>query len=326
MTKRYQPPFTLTPTIVTLVAEISETLGRLSVLGENTKTLRLRRANRIRTIQASLAIEGNTLSLEQITAVLDGKRVLAPAKDLQEVRNALLAYEKLPSWNPYLLSDLLTAHQVLMTGLLDNPGNFRSTGVGIMKGEQVIHLAPPADRVPFLIKELLAWLKTTKDHPLISASVFHYEFEFIHPFPDGNGRMGRLWQTLILAQWNPLLAYIPVESMIHDHQIEYYQAINQSTSKADSAVFIEFILKMIHDSVKESSHVSEKTSEKTSEKILCKIGENNAITIAELALQMGLTTRSIERNLKVLQQLNKLIRVGPAKGGHWELREDSHGH
>lgn len=315
----YAPPFTVTAAIVTLVSEISEALGRLSVLHEASSSIRLRRVNRIRTVQGSLAIEGNTLSEDQITAILDGKRVLAPPREIQEARNALLAYERLPSWKPHLASDLLAAHEVLMTGLVEAPGTYRTGGVGIMKGQDVVHLAPPAERVPALMKDLLGWLRVCRDHPLIASSVFHYEFEFIHPFPDGNGRMGRLWQTLILSQWNPLLAFLPVETLVHQHQAEYYAALNQSTAHANSSVFIEFMLRMIREAVQEAASASEKKTEKTSEKILRLIGENPKVTIAELGRLTGLTTRSVERNLQSLQAQGLVRRVGPDKGGHWEV-------
>lgn len=268
MSDVYQPPFSVTSDIVSLVAEISEVLGRLSVQPEVPISVRLRRINRIRSIQGSLAIEGNTLSESQITAILEGKRVWAPSREIQEARNALIAYERLGSWTPYKQTDLLAAHGVLMVGLLDNPGSFRSGGVGIMKGQAFVNIAPPAERVPALIKDLLSWLKVSKDHPLIASSAFHYEFEFIHPFADGNGRMGRLWQTLILSRWNPLLAYIPVETLVYQHQAEYYEALNLSGAKADSAPFIDFMLRMIRNAVVESAMMSEKKPEKTSEKIL----------------------------------------------------------
>ena len=321
MTDSYQPPFTVNAEIVALVAEISETLGRLALRHERSGLLRLRRADRIRTVQGSLAIEGNTLTEEQITAILEGKRVLAPAREIQEVRNALLAYEKLGSWRSNRIADLLAAHAVLMEGLVDAPGVFRTGGVGIMKGQDVIHLAPPADRVPALMKDLLAWIGSSKDHPLIASSVFHYEFEFIHPFPDGNGRMGRLWQTLMLARWKPLMAFMPVETMIHKNQAEYYAAINQSTAVGDSAAFIAFMLRMIRDAVTETAHVSEKMTEKTSEKILALIKENTSATIAELARITGLSARTIERNIRALRNQGRLLRIGPDKGGHWKVLE-----
>lgn len=247
----YQPPYTISPKIIHLISEISEKLGQLSVW-DKAAQLRLHRINHIRTIQGSLAIEGNTLSEKQITAILEGKTVLAPAREIQEVRNATLAYEQLKYWQADNENDLLQAHQRLMTGLIDDIGRYRSGNVGVMKGKQVIHLAPPADRISVLMHDLLLWLAQTDHHPLIVSCVFHYEFEFIHPFSDGNGRMGRLWQTLILGQWNPLLAYVPVENLVFQHQQAYYNAINQSTIASDSQVFIEFILTMILQAIKET--------------------------------------------------------------------------
>jgi Fic family protein len=246
------PPFTLTPNIIHLVANISEQMGRLSVASTQAAALRLNRINRIRTIQGSLAIEGNTLSEAQITAILEGKRVIAPPRELQEARNALATYEQLDRWQPEKEKDLLSAHALLMQTLVDDAGYYRKGNVGVMKGEQVVHMAPPANRVAGLMKNLLHWLKTSNQHPLIASCVFHYEFEFIHPFSDGNGRMGRLWQTLILSRWNPLFQNIPVESLVHEHQAEYYQAINTSTQKTDCAIFIEFMLRMILEAITSS--------------------------------------------------------------------------
>lgn len=254
MTKStYQPPYTITPEILNRVAAISEAIGRLTVLTDQAKALLLRRINRIRTIHGSLAIEGNTLSEAQITAILEGKQVIAPPREVQEVRNALAAYDRFDIWKPEAEKDLLEAHRILMSGLIDEAGIYRSGGVGVMAGQQVIHMAPPADRVPHLMADLFAWLAATDAHPLITSSVFHYEFEFIHPFADGNGRMGRLWQSLILARWNPLFADIPVESLIFEHQAEYYQALQESTRQTDSAPFIAFVLRMILDTVTTSA-------------------------------------------------------------------------
>jgi Fic family protein len=249
----YQPPYTITPEILNRVAAISEAIGRLTVLTDQARALRLRRINRIRTIQGSLAIEGNTLTESQITAILEGKRVIAPPREVQEVKNALAAYDKFDTWMPETEKDLLEAHRILISGLIDEAGRYRHSGVGVMAGQQVIHMAPPADRVPHLMADLFGWLAATDAHPLIASSVFHYEFEFIHPFADGNGRMGRLWQSLILARWNPLFADIPVESLIFEHQAEYYLAIQESTQKTDSAPFIAFMLRMILDTVTSST-------------------------------------------------------------------------
>ena len=249
MSHPYQPPYTITPAILNLVAKISETVGHLSALTDTAKALRLRRINRIRTIRGSLAIEGNTLSEEQITAILDGKRVIAPPREIQEVRNAIAAYDRFEQWRPEVEAELMEAHRILMAGLIDEAGAYRHSGVGVMADGQVIHMAPPADRVPALMHDLLEWLGASDQHPLITSSVFHYEFEFIHPFADGNGRMGRLWQTLILTRWKPLFANIPVESLVHKHQAEYYLALQKSTDQTDSAPFIEFMLRMILDAI-----------------------------------------------------------------------------
>ena len=244
----YQPPYTITPEILNRVAAISEAIGRLTVLTDQARALRLRRINRIRTIHGSLAIEGNTLSEAQITAILEGKQVIAPPREGQEVKNALAAYDRFDTWKPEAAKDLLEAHRILMSGLIDEAGLYRG-GVRVIAGSQVIHMAPPADRVPHLMSDLFGWLSATDVHPLIASSVFHYEFEFIHPFADGNGRLGRLWQSLILASWNPLFADIPVESLIFEHQAEYYQALQESTQKMDSAPFIAFMLRMILDTL-----------------------------------------------------------------------------
>lgn len=250
---KYQPPYTITPEILNRVAAISEAIGRLAVLIDQARSLRLRRINRVRTIRGSLAIEGNTLSEAQITAILEGKRVIAPPREVQEVKNALAAYDRFDTWKLEAEKDMLEAHRILMSGLIDEAGLYRHGGVGVMAGRQVIHMAPPADRVPQLMADLFAWLAATDVHPLIAGSVFHYEFEFIHPFADGNGRMGRLWQSLILARWNPLFADIPVESLIFEHQAQYYEAIQESTLQSDSAPFIAFMLRMILDTVTTST-------------------------------------------------------------------------
>ncbi|ENW18020.1 MULTISPECIES: Fic family protein [Acinetobacter] len=256
---KYQPPYKISSKIIHLISQISEAVGRLTVLVQIQDELKLRKANRIRTIQGSLAIEGNTLSEEQITAILNGKPVIAPPREIQEVRNAIKAYEQFQQWQPAIEQDLLKAHQVLMAGLIDEVGQYRHGGVGVMSGDQVVHLAPPASQVVRLMNDLLQWLEQSDEHPLITSSVFHYEFEFIHPFADGNGRMGRLWQTLILTKWNPIFANIPVESLIYQNQRAYYDALQASTDQTDSAPFIEFILQMIFDAIQSSSTTDQVT-------------------------------------------------------------------
>src|SRR5574344_448914 len=207
--------------------------------------LELRKENRIKTIHSSLAIENNSLSLEQITAIIEGKRVLGSPNEIQEVKNALQAYELLLTLNPYEEKDLLKAHKLMMADLVKRNGKYRKDGVGIFDGNQVVHLAPPADRVPFLMSDLFEWLKNSDVHPLIKSCVFHYEFEFIHPFQDGNGRMGRLWQTVILKEWKSVFAWLPIETLIKENQKEYYNVLGVSDSVANSTKFIEFMLSVI---------------------------------------------------------------------------------
>lgn len=237
----YKPPYTITPKITNLVAQISEAIGSYYA-HEN---LRLHRVNRIKTIHGTLAIEGNTLSTEQVTAVLEGKPVVAPINEVQEVRNALKAYELLDTLDPCKVDDLLKAHATMEAGLIDEIGCFRKGGAGVVSGKTVIHYAPDAERVPFLVNDLFEWLRTTDEHPLIASCVFHYEFEFIHPFADGNGRTGRLWQTLILSRWRPIFKNLPIENIVYKYQKEYYKAIAVSGGKAGCTPFVEFILGVI---------------------------------------------------------------------------------
>ena len=238
------PPYTITSHILALAERIGEAIGRAEEAAVSTD-LRLRRINRIRTIHGSLAIEGNTLSEEQVSTILDGKPVVAQLREIQEARNAIKAYVQYPQWEPASETDLLSAHEALMTALVDAPGHYRRGGVAVTGAGEVHHIGPPADRVPRLMSDLLAWLRSTSEHPLIASSVFHYEFEFIHPFEDGNGRMGRLWQTLILTRWKPLFAGVPVESLIHARQREYYEAIRASSARGESTPFIAYMLNAI---------------------------------------------------------------------------------
>ncbi|MDE0025043.1 MAG: Fic family protein [Spirochaetaceae bacterium] len=238
------PPYRITPEILSLVEQVGEGLGRAEALGI-ARDLRLRRISRIRSIRGSLAIEGNTLSEEQVATLLDGKPVLGSPREIQEARNAIKAYDRYESWAPESEGDLLSAHGVLMAGLLDDPGRYRRGGVAVGGAGVVHHVAPPAGRVPELMAALLHWMRSTADHPLIVSSVFHYEFEFIHPFEDGNGRLGRLWQTLVLTRWQPLFAHLPVESLVHAHQSAYYGAIRASSAAGESTPFITFMLQMI---------------------------------------------------------------------------------
>lgn len=292
-----QPPYTITPAIVNLIAEISETIGRYSALAEQNLTPRLRRENRIRAIQASLAIENNTLTLEQVTAVIEGKRVLGHPREIQEVRNAFATYEAMKDWDASAEEDLLAAHELLMRGLVDETGQYRSGGVGIFQGEQLVHMAPPADRVPKLMADLLDWLATTHEHPLVASCVFHYEFKFIHPFADGNRRMGRLWQTLILRNWKPLLAYLPVETVIRDRQKDYYRVLAAADQQADATPFIEFMLGALRDAVHEAV-LTDQAGDQASDQVAALIRAigNGELGSNNLMQALGLPHRPTFRN------------------------------
>lgn len=257
-----KPPFEITNAIIGYVAEIAELTGKLSSTNKFSANPMLRRTNRIRTIHGSLAIEQNTLTLEQVTAVLNGKQVLAPPKDIAEVKNAYEIYERLDELNPYSVDDLLTAHSIMTRGLVDESGVFRSKPVGVVDQEgHVLHFGTLPQYVPDLVMELLDWVKNSDVHMLIRSCVFHYEFELIHPFADGNGRVGRLWHTLLLSKWNPAFAWLPVESIIHDRQQEYYAAINASNDAGESTVFIEFMLSAIKASLIDAISTSDKMSD-----------------------------------------------------------------
>lgn len=244
-----KPPYTITYKILALVASISEKIGEINASHLYKPATELRKKNRIKTIQSSLEIEGNTLTEEQITALLENKRVIAPQKDILEVQNAIKVYQQLNQFNPYQLKDLVKAHAVLMSGLIDNPGKLRTTNVGIVKGSKVEHIAPSGTMINGLMKDLFDYLKKDNDLILIKSCVFHYEFEFIHPFTDGNGRMGRLWQTLILMQQYPVFEYLPVETLIKQKQTEYYNKLSESDKKGNSTPFVEFMLGIILESL-----------------------------------------------------------------------------
>ncbi len=247
----YKPPFHMTERMTSLIAEISESVGRISVLQGEMASPRLRRENRIRTIHSSLAIEHNSLTLDQVTAILDGKRVLGNPNEIREVQNAYQAYELMLQLDTSSVQDLLKAHQLMMHGLVPENGKFRSGGVGVFDGEVLIHMAPPAEFVPQHIQNLFEWYHASELHPLVKSAVFHYEFEFIHPFADGNGRMGRMWHSLLLGKWKELFFWLPIEELIQSRQREYYDALGTADALADSACFVEWMLEIIRDSLKE---------------------------------------------------------------------------
>lgn len=291
---KYVPPYDITEEMLELASEIMEELGRLSGVSDLEKLPRLRRVNRIRSIQSSLAIENNTLSLEQVTDVIDGKRVLGPQDDIIAVKNAFEVYKMLSQFDPFSLNDLEKAHGVMMQGLIENAGVLRKSSVGVINEKgKVIHIAPPYVMVPSLMEQLFDWLKTSKTQMLIRSSIFHYEFEFIHPFSDGNGRTGRLWQTVLLASWKPIFEWIPIESIIKDNQEEYYKAISISTSEGKSNAFIMFMLRIIRKAVAEiardtrnhQSHISNQI------KALMAVIETYPMSCVELMEKLGMKSR-----------------------------------
>lgn len=251
MDEKYIPPYEITDEMLELVSNIMESLGKLSNVNKLEKLPRLRRVNRIKSIHSSLAIENNTLSIEQVTDIINGKQVFGPKEDIIAVHNANLAYKELENINPHSIDDLLKIHGIMMNGLVSEAGKIRTGQVGVYNNDgKVVHLAPSAKLVSGQLEQLFDWIKNSSANMLIKSSVFHYEFEFIHPFRDGNGRMGRLWQTSLLASWKPIFAWIPIESIIKDNQEEYYNAITLSTSQAKSNIFIVFMLNVINKAIK----------------------------------------------------------------------------
>lgn len=288
----YEPPFTISPKTIKLISVISEYTGRID-LDDLTHSPQLRKQNRIKTITGTLAIEGNTLNLEQVTAIVEGKRVLGQQREIAEVLGAIKAYESLSTWQSFNKRDLLEAHQMMMSGVMKSAGRFRQTAVGIHKGKKVIHIAPGADRAPQLMADLLLWCKTSEHHPLIVSCVFHYEFEFIHPFSDGNGRIGRLWQTLILGQWKPLFYLLPLESVIKEQQTQYYEALAKADNAANSTVFIEFMLEAIQAVLRQSDPVTVQVSDQV--KKLLAVLKNKCMSREALMSELGLSHKATFR-------------------------------
>lgn len=322
----YIPPFTVSAEAINLIAEISGLIERYAIRLEQEDGLLLRKVNRIKTIHSSLAIEGNTLNEDQVRDIIDGKTVVAPIKEIQEVKNAIATYNLYPTLNPYSVKDLLKAHGVMMQALMDDAGRFRRGGVGVFSELGLVHMAPPAERVPFLMDDLFAWLQSSKDHLLIRSCVFHYEFEFIHPFIDGNGRTGRLWQSLILGRLHPLFEHLPVENMVYANQQAYYDAITASTHAGQSGPFIDFMLNEIYKTLKshqgeELMDVGNNVGNNVGNKeriILDAIRKRPTVTTPQLAELLGVTKRQCERILSNMKQQGLLRRVG-TKGGHWEI-------
>lgn len=255
----YIPPFKYTDKIVNLIADISRQIEQFASTTNDADKLCLRKANRIKTIHSSLAIEGNNLTEGQVKDIINGKNVIAPIKEIQEVKNAIATYDLYQSLNPFDVKDLLRAHGTMMMALTDDAGKFRRSGVGVFSETGLVHMAPPADRVPELIGNLMEWVAKSDVNLLVRSCVFHYEFEFIHPFSDGNGRTGRLWQSLLLGQYHPVFEHLPVENLVFANQQAYYDAITVSNRQGESTVFIEFMLTEILETLKGHQGVELKT-------------------------------------------------------------------
>lgn len=244
-----KPPYDITPKILKLITSISEKLGEINATYLSKQSPQLRKQNRIKTIHSSLQIEGNTLTEEQITALIENKRIIGPEKDVMEVLNAIKLYDNLEKYKFHSDKSFLKAHKELMNGLIQSPGKYRTKGVGIVKGNIVEHVAPPAENVPFLMKDLFEYLEDSEELTLIKSCVFHYEMEFIHPFIDGNGRMGRLWQTLILMSEYTVFEFLPFETLISQTQNEYYNSLAMCDKLGKSTIFIEYMLGVIDRSL-----------------------------------------------------------------------------
>jgi len=319
------------------IGDIHALLERVKISEEQSgDVLHLRRLNRILSIHASTAIEGNRLTLGQVTDVINGKPVWGPPKDIKEVQNAWQAYNEMTGYDPWAVGDLLQAHAHLTDTLIGESGRFRTVGVAVVRGDGVVmHRGSPAGQVPALVEQLLQWGKTAEAHPLIKSSAVHYMLEYIHPFRDGNGRIGRLWQTLILSRWNPLFAWMPVETLVHHNQALYYKALQDShTGSVNCRPFIGFMLDAIGNSLYKYIDVATETARdvlvnvpvnvpvnEVSDKILTLLRSNPKATAQKMALALDVTDKTIKRHLKTLREQGRLRRVGSDKAGHWEVVE-----
>lgn len=311
----YKPPFTVTDKMISYISSISEKIGRITVTNSLVSKPHLRKNNRIQSIHSSLKIEANSLSLGQVRDIIDGKAVLGEQKEIQEVKNAYTAYERFSEIDPYNIKSLKQFHGIMTKYVVEESGDFRCGEEGVFNGGQCIFMAPPAQLVPQLMEELFAWMKSEKDkiHPLILSSVFHYEFVFIHPFSDGNGRMARLWHTAILSKWKPVFEYIPIESQIEKFQSEYYDAIARCHVEGESTIFIEFMLFQIDRILEDiANRIDEESGAFTEyiKKLLSVMEYDVPYTSAALMEKMGLKSREgFRRNyLRPAVELN-LVRM-----------------
>lgn len=329
--EKYIPPYKVSEEAVNLIAEISAAVERFDIEISGVKGVRLRKTNRIKTIHGSTAIEGNTLTEAQVTAVLDGKAVVAPKKEIDEVLGAAAAYEVIESIDPFKIKDLLKVHKLIMGGLVEVAGAFRTGQVGVMDGAgNVVHLAPPAAQVPKLMKDLFKWLNESGAHPLVKSCVFHYEFEFIHPFSDGNGRTGRYWQTAILGKWRSAFYAAPIENIVWENQSGYYLAIRRASLLGNSEPFIDFMLERILQALKIKGkerkdvgvnvglNVGVRLSARERD-LLELLRLDGTLTAVRIAETYSISTRQAERLLTGLRKKGFLVRRGSDKAGHWEV-------
>lgn len=342
----YAPPFKITSKILNLVADISAKIERYAILLEQDTELRLRKANRVKTIHSSLAIEGNELTEDQVRDIINGKIVVASPREIQEVKNAIATYDLFSQLNPFDENDLLRAHCAMMQALVENAGRWRASGVGVFGEHGCVHMAPPPSRVQTLMADLFDWLKNADDHLLIRSCVFHYEFEFIHPFSDGNGRTGRLWQSLILTQLHPLFAHLPVENIVYSNQQAYYDAIAASNSAGESTPFIEFMLGEILTTLTahqgaEKTGIDVNASPLEREfgtmfgyefgikfgikfgendmRVLLMLNSNPVFTSQRIADKLGITKRAVEKIIKRFREAGVIERIGSNKTGYWKI-------
>lgn len=319
----YQPPFELNEEIIEITTEIAELCGEIKMAASNKKQVVLRRENRIKTIYSSLAIEGNLLSIDHVTAIINGKRVLAPASDIKEVINAYEIYNHLDKLNPYSIDDLLKAHKIMTKDLIKESGVFRSGNAGVYANGQLIHAGTPARYVPKVMKDLFDWLNSSKLHPLIKSCIFHYEFEFIHPFMDGNGRMGRLWHTLLLSKWKSFFAFVPIESLIHDNQQAYYKAIEDATAEGKDNPFVIFMLKMIYQALMEVKETEASTNNNhidNEKQIISIIKKDPKCSSSKIAEKLDLSTRQVERIIRQLREKDIIEHIGSRRNGYWKVK------
>jgi Fic family protein len=327
-----EPIYSISSKAIDLVAKIAEIVGELQGSGEYARNLHLRKVNRLRSIQSSLAIENNSLSLDQVSDIVNGNRVIGKPSEIQEVKNAYKAYENLLEYSSYSTEDFLKAHGYMTAGLVDGAGKFRSKGVGVFSGDQRVHAGAKADFVPRLIGELLEWANGSNVHPLIRSSIVHFEIEFIHPFMDGNGRIGRLWQTLILSGWKELFAWLPIETVVYENQQGYYGTLYESEQSTDSGVFIEFMLEAIYQALNQlpvrkvtdifpdiDTDKLTKTELEFLEQIAGFVEKNDEITNYRAQILTAKSAESVKKYLAKFVEMGIFVAKGEKKGRAYKL-------